>query len=81
MAKTREQASQELEDTKKQLTELNRKLEQRCYRLESEKQSMKLQNETTMEETLKRQHDEIGRLQEDKFNALEQLRREYEDKV
>lgn len=63
------------------MTELIRKIEQRCFKLEAEKQIIKQQHETAIQE-LTRQHKEtLSRIQEERFKSSEELKKEYEARV
>ena len=63
------------------MTEVNRKLEQRMYRVESEKQALLHQQEEALEQLRHSHRLEMSRYHDDKGRALNDLRKEYEAKV
>ena len=76
-----QQAGMRLEATKKQMTEIIRKVEQRCFRLESEKQQLKQRHEEEMQNLLKKHKDELNQIQEERFKGVDELRKDYEGKA
>lgn len=71
----------ELEETKRHHLDLYRKLEQRCFRLENEKQSIRRQNEQEIEELKQKHKQELQQSHEKKIKAVEDARKECETKV
>lgn len=81
IASTREKAAHELEEAKSQLGEINRRLEQRFYKLESEYRQFKDAQGELLEGLRVKHRAELAAMHDDRHKATNDLRKEYEQKV
>ena len=81
MALLREKAARDVEDAKSDLTDLNRKLEQRFYRADAEKQAIKHAHEEEMDQLRSKHRAEVSQLHDEKHRSANELRKEYDQRV
>jgi hypothetical protein len=75
------QHSKESDDFKKNQSELYRKLEQRCFRLDNEKQALRRQHEKELEDLRVQHKQDIQQIHEKRMRSTEDVRKDCENKV
>lgn len=79
--KMRDKSSQDLEEQRRQFGDLVRKLEQRCYRFEQEKNTIKQAATAELDQIAATHKEEIAKMNDEKFKYIDALKKEHEARL